>query len=77
MRKYATELVLVKSYKKGLVFLMAKTPEIRHQKSFPEASKGVFIIAYPISYLKPMPHFIPVLSSILESSRLARNLPPP
>ena len=29
-----------------------------------------------LSYLKPMPHFIPILRSILEPSRLARNLPP-
>ena len=29
-----------------------------------------------LSYLMPMPHFIPMLHSILEPSRLVRNLPP-
>ena len=29
-----------------------------------------------LSYLKPMHHFVPMLCSILEPSRLVRNLPP-
>ena len=84
LRKYAFELIPVKCYKKSLVFLMEKTPEIRkktseirNQKLFFEASKCVFTVAYPISYLKTMSHFIPILPSILEPSRLLRNLSPP
>lgn len=56
----------VKRYKKDFVFLMAWTLK---DKLFPKDSKVVFTIAY----LKAMPRFIPVLSSILELSRLVRN----
>ena len=42
MRKYAIELIPVKSYKKGLVFLVAKTVKDITNYLTTKASKGVF-----------------------------------
>ena len=39
--KYDIELILVKSYTKGIVFLVANTLKDRYHKYFPKASKGV------------------------------------
>ena len=58
----------VKSYKKGLLFLVAKTVKditnhsLKLEKVLPQQS---------------MPQIITMLPSILESSRLVRNLRPP
>ena len=46
-KKYAIELITVKSYKKGLVFSQGKNTK-RYHKSFPKARKGVFIVFYHI-----------------------------
>ena len=63
----------MKSYKKSLVFLMAKTlKDIRNH-----SRKLTKVFHNNLSYLKSMPHFIAMLPSILEPSRLVRNLPPP
>ena len=51
-RKYATDLIQVKSQKKGFVFLVSSDTK-RYHKSFPKASKGVFAIS-----LKQILHFI-------------------
>ena len=73
VRKYVIELIPVKSYKKSLIFLMVKTlKDIRNH-----SRKLAKVFHNSLSYLKSMPHFIPMLPSILDPSRLVRNLPPP
>ena len=44
MREYAIELIPVKSYKKGLVYLVAKTVKDIANHLITKASKGVFTI---------------------------------
>ena len=69
-RKYATELTPVKSYKECFVFLVAKTlKDIRNL--FLKLAK---VFHNSLSHLKPMSHFIPMLLSILELSRIVKNL---
>ena len=73
VRKYVIELIPVKSYKKSLIFLMVKTlKDIRNH-----CRKLAKVFHNSLSNLKSMLHFIPMLSSILELSRLVRNLLPP
>ena len=43
MREYAIELIPVKIYKKGLMFLTAKTVKVITNYLITKASKGVFI----------------------------------
>ena len=64
-RKYAIELIPVKSYKKGLIFLVVKTVE--------DITNNLLKLAKVFSQ-QPMPQFIPMLPRILEPSRLVRNL---
>ena len=40
------ELILAESYRKGLVFLAAKKIKVITHNLLPEASKGIFIIAF-------------------------------
>ena len=42
MREYAIELIPVKIYKKGLMFLMAKTVKVITNHLITKASKGIF-----------------------------------
>ena len=65
-RKYVIEFKPVKRYKKGHVFLMAKTLKI--SQITPNAGKVVFTIVNA--------SFIPMLPSILEQPILVRNLSP-
>ena len=61
-RRYAIELIPVKSYKKGPVFPMTKTLKDIRSYSL-KLEKVVFYNS--LSYLKPMPHFVLMLPSIL------------
>ena len=65
----------MKSYKKGLVFFVTKILKDITNNNLNLAK--VFSNIFSLSHLKPMPHFIPVLPSILELLRLARSLSPP
>ena len=60
-------LIPVKSYKKGLIILVAKTKK--------DITNHLLKLARLFSQ-KPMSQFIPVLLSVLEPSRFVWNLPP-
>ena len=64
----------MKSYKKGLVFFVTKILKDITNNNLNLAK--VFSNVFSLSHLKPMPHFIPILPSILELSRLVRSLSP-
>ena len=72
-RKYAIKVILVKSYKKILLFFLTKTlKDIRNY-----SLKLAKVLSQQFFYLKPMSHFMLMLPSILESSKLVGNTPPP
>ena len=73
MRKHAIQFVPVKSYKKGLEILVAKTLKYIKYHSLKLAK---MFSQYPFP-IKASNVFIPVLLNILEPSRLVRNLFPP
>ena len=76
-RKYTIKLIPVKSYKKATVFVAYGKVTGRYHKSFPKPSKGVCIIAIPFKgNANASLCFNAMFPSILESSRLVRNLPP-
>ena len=60
----------MKSYQESFVLLMATTLKDITNHSL----KDLFT---SLSHLKPIPHFIPMLSSILELLKLVRNSLPP
>ena len=67
----------VKSYKKATVFVAYGKVTGRYHKSFPKPRKGVCIIAIPFKgNANASLCFNAMFPSILESSRLVRNLPP-
>ena len=70
-RKYAIELMPVKSYEKDLVFPLAKAI-----KDITYHSLKLKCFHSSLFHLKQMPHFITMLPSILDPSRLVKNLSP-
>ena len=72
-KKYPIEIISVKTYKKVPLFFVAKTLKDITSHSLKQAK----YIHNSLSHLKPMLHFILMLPSNMEQTRLVTNLPPP
>ena len=71
-RNCATELILVKIFKEGLVFLVTKTLKYINKN----LSLKIEMVFYnSLSHLKPISHFVPMLPNIQEPSSCVRNPP--